>query len=239
MRRRPPRQLDRGSDCAPHRRRGFLDLVLDGFGRLRGDPTEPFGTDPCQGPGSCSVARGRQQRAADGVLLPERLDRRRGQRTARSKTQNAGATERRAAQGDPPSLVGVLAGSAAAPLPEHLRMPASAHCPSQRLAFNPPPLPVVWSSQGSQGSEYPGDAGLNGRSRLLRRHRPLQARQTEVARYCESAEAALDQFDWCIGYLRRIRKSPGAERRLPPPRVRALPLGARGSWSRGARRSGG
>lgn len=36
------------------------------------------------------------------------------------------------------------------------------------------------------------------------------AREAEGERYREAAEAALDQLDWCIAYLHRIRKSPVA-----------------------------
>jgi hypothetical protein len=32
--------------------------------------------------------------------------------------------------------------------------------------------------------------------------------QAEAERYRAAAEAALDQLDWCISYLHRIRKSP-------------------------------
>ena len=35
-----------------------------------------------------------------------------------------------------------------------------------------------------------------------------RARQAEAKRYRVAAEAALDQLDWCIAYLHRIRKSP-------------------------------
>ena len=30
----------------------------------------------------------------------------------------------------------------------------------------------------------------------------------DAERYREAAEAALDQLDWCIAYLHRIKKSP-------------------------------
>jgi hypothetical protein len=33
------------------------------------------------------------------------------------------------------------------------------------------------------------------------------ARQADAERYRVAAEAALDQLDWCITYLHRIRKS--------------------------------
>jgi len=33
------------------------------------------------------------------------------------------------------------------------------------------------------------------------------AREQEVARYRLAAEETLDQLDWCINYLHRIRKS--------------------------------
>ena len=33
-----------------------------------------------------------------------------------------------------------------------------------------------------------------------------QARKAEAERYRVAAEAALDQLDWCIAYLHRIRK---------------------------------
>jgi hypothetical protein len=33
-------------------------------------------------------------------------------------------------------------------------------------------------------------------------------RQAEAERYRAAAEAALEQLDWCIAYLHRIRKSP-------------------------------
>ena len=35
-----------------------------------------------------------------------------------------------------------------------------------------------------------------------------QAQETEAERYRVAAEAALDQLDWCISYLHRIKKSP-------------------------------
>jgi hypothetical protein len=38
-----------------------------------------------------------------------------------------------------------------------------------------------------------------------------QSRRAEAERYREAAEAALDQIDWCVGYLHRIRKSPLAD----------------------------
>lgn len=38
-----------------------------------------------------------------------------------------------------------------------------------------------------------------------------QHQRIEAERYREAAEAALDQLDWCIGYLHRIRKSPLAD----------------------------
>jgi hypothetical protein len=34
------------------------------------------------------------------------------------------------------------------------------------------------------------------------------ARKADAERYRAAAEAALDQLDWCIAYLHRIRKSP-------------------------------
>jgi hypothetical protein len=37
--------------------------------------------------------------------------------------------------------------------------------------------------------------------------RPAAA-QADAERYRVAAEAALDQLDWCISYLHRIRKSP-------------------------------
>jgi hypothetical protein len=43
------------------------------------------------------------------------------------------------------------------------------------------------------------DSETTGRSR---------ARQADAERYRATAEAALDQLDWCIAYLHRIRKSP-------------------------------
>ena len=33
------------------------------------------------------------------------------------------------------------------------------------------------------------------------------AREAEAERYRDAAEAALDQLDWCINYLHRIRKA--------------------------------
>ena len=36
-------------------------------------------------------------------------------------------------------------------------------------------------------------------------------REAEAERYRNAAEAALDQLDWCINYLHRIRKSPLAD----------------------------
>ena len=38
-----------------------------------------------------------------------------------------------------------------------------------------------------------------------------QLRQVDAERYREAAEATLDQLDWCIGYLHRIRKSALAD----------------------------
>ena len=35
--------------------------------------------------------------------------------------------------------------------------------------------------------------------------------EAEAERYRAAAEAALDQLDWCINYLHRIRKSPLAD----------------------------
>jgi hypothetical protein len=35
-----------------------------------------------------------------------------------------------------------------------------------------------------------------------------QAQEAEAERYRVAAEAALDQLDWCISYLHRIKKSP-------------------------------
>ena len=37
------------------------------------------------------------------------------------------------------------------------------------------------------------------------------AAEADAERYRVAAEAALDQLDWCISYLHRIRKSPIAE----------------------------
>ena len=34
------------------------------------------------------------------------------------------------------------------------------------------------------------------------------ARQADAERYHAAAEAALEQLDWCIAYLHRIKKSP-------------------------------
>ena len=34
------------------------------------------------------------------------------------------------------------------------------------------------------------------------------AAQSDAERYRVAAEATLDQLDWCISYLHRIRKSP-------------------------------
>jgi hypothetical protein len=34
------------------------------------------------------------------------------------------------------------------------------------------------------------------------------AREADAERYRAAAEAALDQLDWCIAYLHRIRKAP-------------------------------
>lgn len=38
-----------------------------------------------------------------------------------------------------------------------------------------------------------------------------QDRRAEAERYREAAEAALGQLDWCVSYLRRIRKSQLAD----------------------------
>jgi hypothetical protein len=38
-----------------------------------------------------------------------------------------------------------------------------------------------------------------------------QPGRIDAERYREAAEAALDQLDWCIGYLHRIRKSAIAD----------------------------
>jgi hypothetical protein len=35
-----------------------------------------------------------------------------------------------------------------------------------------------------------------------------QTQEEDAERYRAAAEAALDQLDWCISYLHRIRKSP-------------------------------
>ena len=35
-----------------------------------------------------------------------------------------------------------------------------------------------------------------------------EEREADGERYRAAAEAALDQLDWCIAYLHRIRKSP-------------------------------
>ena len=35
-----------------------------------------------------------------------------------------------------------------------------------------------------------------------------EAREAEAERYRAAAEAALDQLDWCVSYLHRIRKAP-------------------------------
>ena len=37
------------------------------------------------------------------------------------------------------------------------------------------------------------------------------AREQEAARYRRAAEETLEQLDWCIGYLHRIRKPEIAE----------------------------
>ena len=37
------------------------------------------------------------------------------------------------------------------------------------------------------------------------------AQEAEAERYRVAAEATLDQLDWCIAYLHRIRKSPIAD----------------------------
>ena len=37
------------------------------------------------------------------------------------------------------------------------------------------------------------------------------AREQEVARYRRAAKQTLDQLDWCINYLHRIRKSDIAD----------------------------
>jgi hypothetical protein len=37
------------------------------------------------------------------------------------------------------------------------------------------------------------------------------ALEAEAERYRAAAEAALDQLDFCVGYLHRIRKSPLAD----------------------------
>jgi hypothetical protein len=37
------------------------------------------------------------------------------------------------------------------------------------------------------------------------------ARNTEVARYRRAAEEALEQLEWCVSYLHRIRKSEIAD----------------------------
>jgi hypothetical protein len=36
-------------------------------------------------------------------------------------------------------------------------------------------------------------------------------REEEIARYRKAAEATLEQLEWCVSYLHRIRKSPIAE----------------------------
>jgi hypothetical protein len=36
-------------------------------------------------------------------------------------------------------------------------------------------------------------------------------REEEIARYRMAAEATLEQLEWCVGYLHRIRKSRVAE----------------------------
>jgi hypothetical protein len=38
-----------------------------------------------------------------------------------------------------------------------------------------------------------------------------RAGHPDAERYREAAEAALDQLDWCVGYLHRIRKPELAE----------------------------
>ena len=38
-----------------------------------------------------------------------------------------------------------------------------------------------------------------------------EGREADGERYRAAAEAALDQLDWCIAYLHRIRKSPIAD----------------------------
>jgi hypothetical protein len=36
-------------------------------------------------------------------------------------------------------------------------------------------------------------------------------REEEIARYRRAAEETLEQLEWCVNYLHRIRKSPIAE----------------------------
>ena len=40
-------------------------------------------------------------------------------------------------------------------------------------------------------------------------------REEEIARYRRAAEEALEQLEWCVNYLHRIRKSPIAEANTP------------------------
>jgi hypothetical protein len=43
------------------------------------------------------------------------------------------------------------------------------------------------------------------------RDEEARARNDEVARWRLAAESTLEQLEWCVGYLHRIRKSPIAD----------------------------
>jgi hypothetical protein len=43
-------------------------------------------------------------------------------------------------------------------------------------------------------------------TRDAERTEDAQPRRVDAERYREAAEATLEQLDWCIGYLHRIRK---------------------------------
>ena len=43
-------------------------------------------------------------------------------------------------------------------------------------------------------------------TRDAERMEDAQPRRVDAERYREAAEATLEQLDWCIGYLHRIRK---------------------------------
>lgn len=53
---------------------------------------------------------------------------------------------------------------------------------------------------------WPADFGVAKAQRDPRRRGEGMARDEETARYREAAQLALDQLDWCVEYLRSIRK---------------------------------